>query len=160
MLFAKEYFDLEGSYVGHYLVVQTAGILLSNFLWGAISRKWGSKAVIRTCVLIGAATPMMALLLARYGPAGFYPVFFLVGFMYSGRLVGFEPYLLDIVPETGRSLFLGIRGSLDVLIAILPTLGGLFVDILGFRPLFFIVTAVLLLAFLLLGKRNYPDIYS
>ena len=160
MLFAKENFDLEGSYVGHYLVVQTAGILLSNFLWGAISRKWGSKAVIRTCVLIGAVTPMMALLMASYGPAGFYPVFFLVGFMYSGRLVGFEPYLLDIVPETGRSLFLGIRGSLDVLIAILPTLGGLFVDILGFRPLFFIVTAVLLLAFLLLGKRNYPDIYS
>jgi len=79
--------------------------------------------------------------------------------MYSGRLVGFEPYLLDIVPEAGRSLFLGIRGSLDVLIAILPTLGGLFVDLLGFRPLFFVVTVVLLLAFLLLGKRNYPEIY-
>lgn len=158
MLFAKENFDLGGSYVGHYLVVQTSGILLSNFLWGAIARQWGSKAVVRTCLLIGAVTPLMALLLVKYGPVGFYPVFFMVGFMYSGRLVGFEPYLLDIVPEAGRSLFLGIRGSLDVLIALLPPLGGLFVDILGFRPLFFIVTAVLLSAFLLLGNRDYPDL--
>jgi MFS family permease len=153
MLFAKENFDLGGSYVGRYLIVQTAGILLSNLVWGALSRKWSSKAVVAGCILIGAMTPILALFALRFGPAGFYPVFFLVGFMYSGRLVGFEPYLLDIVPDDERPLFLGIRGTLDILVALIPPLGGLFVDMAGFRPLFVTVTFVLIGAFLLLGRR-------
>jgi MFS family permease len=153
MLFAKENFDLGGSYVGRYLIVQTAGILLSNLVWGALSRKWSSRAVVAGCILVGAVTPVLALFSVRFGPAGFYPVFFLVGFMYSGRLVGFEPYLLDIVPDDERPLFLGIRGTLDILVALIPPLGGLFVDMAGFRPLFFTVTAVLAFAFLLLVKN-------
>ncbi|MGC9373300.1 MAG: MFS transporter [Thermovirgaceae bacterium] len=153
MLFAKENFDLGGSYVGRYLIVQTAGILLSNLVWGVLSRKWSSRAVVAGCILVGAVTPVLALFSVRFGPAGFYPVFFLVGFMYSGRLVGFEPYLLDVVPDDERPLFLGIRGTLDILVALIPPLGGLFVDMAGFRPLFFTVTAVLAFAFLLLVKN-------
>jgi MFS family permease len=153
MLFAKESFDLGGSYVGRYLIVQTAGILLSNLVWGALSRKWSSRAVVMACILIGAVTPVLALFSVRIGPTGFYSVFFLTGFMYSGRRVGFEPYLLDIVPEDDRPLFLGIRGTLDILVALLPPLGGFFVDMAGFRPLFVTVTVVLFGAFLLLGRR-------
>jgi MFS family permease len=105
------------------------------------------------CILIGAVTPVLALFSVRIGPTGFYSVFFLTGFMYSGRRVGFEPYLLDIVPEDDRPLFLGIRGTLDILVALLPPLGGFFVDMTGFWPLFVTVTVVLFGAFLLLGRR-------
>lgn len=160
MLFAKESFALAGSYVGRYLVVQTAGILLSNLVWGALSRKWDSMAVVRACILIGAVTPLLALISAHFGPAGFYPVFFLTGFMYSGRRVGFEPYLLDIIPEETRPLFLGIRGTLDILVALLPPLGGFFVDMTGFRPLFFTVTAVLACAFFLLGRNRKGRLHA
>ncbi len=154
MLFAKESFDLGGSYVGRYLVVQTAGILLSNLVWGALSRKWSSRAVVAACILTGAVTPVLALFSVHFGPAGFYPVFFLTGFMYSGRRVGFEPYLLDIIPDEKRPLFFGIRGTLDILVALLPPLGGFFVDMTGFVPLFLIVTAVLSFAFFLLATSR------
>ncbi|MBN1333408.1 MAG: MFS transporter, partial [Synergistales bacterium] len=157
MLFAKESFNLESIFVGRYLVAQTLGMLLSNILWGIISRRWGSREVVRTCVLIGAVTPILALVLSRFSAKGFYVIFFLVGSMYSGRLVGFEPYLLDIVPDEGRPLYLGIRGTLDILIALLPPIGGLLIDLVGFKPLFLIVTIVLIIAFFLLGDRISPS---
>lgn len=156
MLFAKESFQIDVSFVGRYLVAQTLGMLLSNLLWGMISRWWGSREVVRTCILIGAITPMLALTLLRFGPRSFYAVFFLVGFMYSGRRVGFEPYLLDLLPDDRRPLYLGIRGTLNILIALLPPLGGLLIDLVGFRPLFFIVTVVLVVAFWFLGDRTSP----
>jgi hypothetical protein len=47
--------------------------------------------------------------LAPLGPDGFLPVFLLVGTVYSGRRVGFEPYLLDIAPDAERPIYLGVR---------------------------------------------------
>lgn len=107
MVFAKETFAIGGAYVGRYPVVQTVGALLSNVLWATISGRLGSRAVVRACVLVGGLLPMAAL--APLGPDGFLPVFLLVGTVYSGRRVGFEPYLLDIAPDAERPIYLGVR---------------------------------------------------
>jgi len=154
MIFAKEVFGVDESYIGPYLLIQTVGILLSNVLWGMISVRWSSRAVVRVCILVGGLLPMAALFLSQFGPHGFLPVFLLVGFVYSGRLVGFEPYLLDIIPDMERPIYLGIRGTLDIFIAFLPPLGGLFIDLFGYAPIFVLVTIVMLFAFFLLGKTE------
>lgn len=153
MVFAKETFAIRGSYVGRYLVVQMVGALLSNALWATISDRWGSRAVVRACMLVGGLLPVVALSLVPLGPDGFLLVFLLVGMVYSGRRVGFEPYLLDIAPDAERPIYLGVGGTLNILVALLPPLGGAFIDLVGYPPVFGLVTAAMSLAFFLLGKR-------
>jgi len=154
MLYAKDILCVDETYVGRYLIFQTAGAVLSNFLWVAISRKWDSKMILKFCILIGSVVPVLAIILSKFGPWYYSIVFFLVGFLISGRAVGFESYILDIAPSDERIIYLGIRGTMNIFIVLLPVLGGYFITYLGYYITFIIVTAVMLLAFILLGRKE------
>jgi len=154
LLFAKDTFGINDTYVGRYLIIQTIGAILSNLLWGMISNKWGSKMIVRACILIGGLVPILALILSRFGPNYYSIVFFLVGFLISGRPVGFESYLLDMAPSESRIIYLGIRGTMSIFIVILPIMGAYFITYMGYYFTFIIVTVVMFTAFLLLGKQR------
>ncbi len=157
MIFARETFRLGQEYVGRYLLFQIGGMIFSNLFWGMLSGKQGSKAVVRICILIGGLIPMIAILFQGWGPDSFVVIFVLIGFVMSGRRVGFEPYLLDLAPEEKRTLYLGMNGTLNFSKVLLPVLGGVFIDLFGFHITFLLVTGVMLLAFFLLGE---PKKYS
>jgi MFS family permease len=154
MLYAKDILFVNETYVGRYLIFQTAGAVLSNFLWVVISSKWGSKMVLKACILIGSLTPVLAIILSKFGPGYYSLVFFLVGFLISGRAVGFESYILDIAPSDSRIIYLGIRGTMNIFIVLLPVAGGYFITYLGYYVTFFIVAAVTIAAFFLLEKQK------
>ena len=78
----------------------------------------------------------------------------LIGFIRSGRVIGFDPYLLDIAPESKRTAYLGIRGTLSILTIVLPLIGGLFIELLGYTFTFYIVTIVMFLSLFLLRGKN------
>jgi MFS family permease len=143
MIFAKEVLEVNQSYVGRYLIFSVVGTITSNFIWGMIAQGKGSKAVVRSCILLGSLIPLLALFLALLGPGWFGVVFLLVGFIQSGREVGFEPYLLDIAPEEKRTVYLGIRGTLNLLVVLMPILGGFFIDVFGFYITFALVAVVM-----------------
>jgi len=152
MLYAKDTFTINETYVGRYLIFQTIGAILSNLLWGAVSNKWGSKMVVKVCILMGGLVPVLALILSRFGPNYYAIVFFLVGFLISGRPVGFESYLLDIAPSDSRIIYLGIRGTMNIFIVLLPIMGGFIITYMGYYLTFIIVAVVMFAAFLLVGK--------
>jgi len=110
--------------------------------------------VVKICVLIGASVPIIALILSKFGPYYYAIVFFLIGFLFSGRAIGFESYLLDIVPPENRIVYLGIRGTMNFLKVLLPILGGIFISFMGYQLTFIIVTLAMFVAFLLLGKQR------
>jgi MFS family permease len=103
---------------------------------------------------------MVALLLPALGPEAFALVFVLVGFVMSGRKVGFEPYLLDLAPEDRRSVYVGINGTLNFSRVLLPALSGLLIDALGFPLTFAMTVVVMALAYLLLGAPQEPAVPS
>jgi MFS family permease len=154
MLYAKDTFAINEAYVGRYLIFQTVGAILSNLLWGVISNKWGSKMIVRTCILIGGSVPILAIILSKFGPSYYSIVFFIVGFLISGRQVGFESYLLDIAPSDSRIIYLGIRGTMNIFIVLLPIIGGYFITYIGYYFTFIIVTVVMVAAFLLLRIKR------
>jgi len=155
MIFAKEHFLVNDAYIGRYLLFQIGGTILSNLLWGWIAGRLGAKRVVRGCLLLGGLIPLVALGLSHLNADLFAIVFFLVGFVLSGRRVGFEPYLLDIIPAEERPIYLGIRGTLNVLVVLLPFLGGILIHFAGYFPVFGLVAAVMFAAFFLLkGKLN------
>ena len=154
IVYARETFKIGTNYIGKYLLYQIGGTVLSNLLWGYISDKFNSKTVVRICILGGATVPLIALALTPAGPEIFVIIFFLIGFLKSGRKVGFEPYLLNIAPEDRRTVYLGIRGTLNFMVVLLPLLGGIFIDYLGYIFTFILVSIVMFSAYFLLGKKH------
>ncbi len=153
IVYAQQNFNIDNSYVGKYLLYQIYGTILSNIIWGLISNKLGSKIVVRICILAGGLLPILALLISPLGPDYYVIIFFIIGFLISGRKVGFEPYLLDISPENKRTDYLGVRGSFNILVVLLPFLGGIFIDFLGFTLTFSIVSIFMTTAFIILGRQ-------
>ena len=107
---------------------------------------------MRICIIIGGLNPLLAIYLGTTTPEYFAIVFFILGFMISGRRIGFEPYLLDIIPKTERVEYLGIRGSLNILKVILPLVGAVIINYFGFNITFVLVTVMMGVAVYLLGK--------
>ncbi len=154
ILYAREVLKIPDSYIGVFLLFQVSGTILSNILWGLVGKKKNAKAIVRGCVLLGALNPLIAVILGMLSPELFALVFLIIGFNMSGRQVGFEPYLLDIAPENKRIEYLGIRGSLNVLVIILPLLGGVFISLVGYELTFFTVALVMMGAFIMLKTMN------
>lgn len=154
IVYAQEIFDT--ALLSFYLFAIIAGSIVSNIFWGFISKKFNSKMVIEVCIFLGALLPIFALLISSLGPYYFSIIFVLIGFVRSGRVIGFDPYLLDIAPEQRRSCYLGIRGTLSLLTMVLPLLGGLFIEVLGYSYTFIVVSLVMFCSiFLLMNKKNY-----
>ena len=153
MVFAKERFAIPDSYIGRYLLFQISGAVLSNIVWGLISSRRGVKTVVRTCVAIGGLIPLIAIAIAYFGPNVFATIFFLIGFVRSGRSVGFDPYTMEIVPEAERPIYLGIQGTLNILAVVMPFLGGVLIHLVGYYPVFVLTATVMAVAFFLL---TYP----
>ncbi|NLW11530.1 MAG: MFS transporter [Clostridiaceae bacterium] len=155
IIYARESFDLDESFVGKFLLVQVTGTILSNLVWGYISRRSQSRVIIQVCTFTGAVIPLIALFAARVSPMVYGAVFFLLGFIVSGRLIGFEAALLDIAPPDKRTHYLGIRGTLNISIIVLPILGSIFIRLLGYEITFILVSLIMFTASWL--SRKYPN---
>ncbi|OPL08878.1 MAG: hypothetical protein AVO33_08150 [delta proteobacterium ML8_F1] len=152
MFFAIDTLGVDSSYIGKYLLYQITGTIFSNLIWTYMASRYDSRLIVKTCIFIGSGIPVAALVLGRLGPDIFALVFLFMGFIQSGRRIGFEPYLLDISPPEHRTEYLGIRGSLNIGAVILPVLGGTFIQFFGYTLTFLLVTAVMVTAGLLLKK--------
>lgn len=153
MVFVKQSFADYQNYFGAFVMAQIIGNILSNLFWAGISKKLGTAGVLKICILLGASVPITAILLQPLGAAWYVVVFFLVGMITSGRSMGFEPYLLDIAPDDQRTMYLGIRGTLNILVILLPLAGGFFISLFGYTAAFAMVSAVMIGAFLMLKNH-------
>ncbi len=158
MLYALEMFNIDNSFIGTYVIWLTVGTIISNIIWGFLASKFNAKQIVRICIIFGALNPLLAIYLGTTTPKLFAIIFFILGFMISGRKIGFEPYLLDIIPTKERIEYLGIRGSLNILIVILPLVGATIIYLFGFNVTFVIVSVMMGLAALLLGKISNKQI--
>ena len=157
-LYAKDRFNFDESYIGTYLIWLTVGTIFSNFIWGFLANRFNAKQIVRFCIVLGGLNPLLAIYLGTVSPEMFAIIFFILGFMISGRKIGFEPYLLDIIPTEERVEYLGIRGSLNILIVILPLIGALTIDLFGFNFTFIVVSVMMGIAVLLLSKISNKQI--
>jgi MFS family permease len=154
IVFVKNQFTDYKNYLGFFVIAQVSGSILSNFLWAFISKKLGSKITVKICILTGGLIPVLVMLITPLGIVWFLIIFLLIGVISSGRNIGFEPYLLDIAPDDKRTMYLGIRGSLNIFVVLLPLAGGFFISMFGYYITFIIVSVVMFAAFFLVRNEN------
>ncbi len=162
IIFSGEILNFPDSYLGVFLIVQISGTIFSNIIWGFVAKYFNAKTIVRFCIILGALNPIIAILTSLFAPSLYVIVFFILGFTISGRRIGFEPYLLDITPQSKRIEYLGIRGSLNIFKIVLPLLGAFFIESFGYYFAFIVVSIVMGIAVILMTfvKNTHIENYS
>jgi len=161
-IFALDVLKAPASMVGFYMSAMTLARILSNLLWQRFDQAKGTHLLIKTAALLTALEPLMAVALPwlmqltgftvqRNGllPAYLFTIVFVVaGSTQSGRGIGLMALLLDIAPDAERASYIGLVNTVLGFVSLLSILAGAVIDRLGFRPIFFTASGLLLLGYM------------
>jgi MFS family permease len=128
-------------------------------IFGSVSQKRGSPAVIRATMVLASIPPIMGLLLflfaqnnATLATLGTVVIFAAIGATDGSFLLGFLQHVLEIAPPGERTAYTGLSNTIGGLTVIAPTIGGVLLQGTSF-PVLFVVTALAPLAGLIVALR-------
>ncbi|MFO7946396.1 MAG: MFS transporter [Armatimonadota bacterium] len=128
--------------VGLLLSAKMLTYSMSNWLWTYISERWGNRAVTITCSATLIAVPVLTMVSAYLPRTIVFSllgigvswrlltilcVAIMIGASLSGALVGYNAFLLDILPERKRTTFLGFYYLMLLPTAVVPIIAALIV---------------------------------
>jgi len=144
-IYVKRVLQAPDGMVGVYVAVRAAALLLFNLPWGHLSDRRGNRLVLRLMILGNILTILLALalmaLVAGLHLAGAWlpylaiPVFLLSGAVIPAQMLAGTNFLLELIPEAERPLYIGLSNTLIGVTLLLSGVGGVLVDILGFAGL-------------------------
>ncbi len=150
IVYAQTELGIPPQMIGVYLAVRTIAAVLSNLVWSRMSDRRGNRSIVQAASALGISIPLLALIvgfLIQRSPAeaswpayAFGLVFMAMGASGSGSMIAGMSYLLDIVPDAERPLYLGFNSTLFGIARFSALASGFLVDWVGFRT----VTAVAL----------------
>lgn len=165
-VYAKNVLGAPAGMLGLYIAVRVAAQILSNLPWGWLSDRRGNRLAMKLQCIGNGATALLALLLvvgvALLRPEGPWlpylvlPLFFLDGTMRPVATLTGSNFLLELVPDGERSLYLGLSNTMMGVTVLLSGLGGLVVDAAGFGGLFGLAAALYAAAYVLAKELPEP----
>ena len=162
VIFAMDKLNAPEWMAGIYLTAQMFGYLASNLLWGWLSNHVSNKIVI---VLAGACRVIPPI--AAFGccfvnidPYIFAIIFFFIGMAEAGVDMGYMTYLLEILPEKGRILSIGLMHTLMAPTIFFSGLGGWLSEILSLKWLFAVVFITTMISLVISMRLKEPRLKS
>lgn len=153
IVLARDRYSLDAATVGNFLMISIIGLVVSNYLWSKIIKRYAYRGVLISWVLLAASVPALALILSSTAPLSAYLViFFLGGAAVSAQRISQEGILLEISDETTRALYTGINGAFNLSIALFPLISGILITMLGYAPIF-ILGSLSMFAALFFARR-------
>ena len=150
ILYARDILEIALGMVGILLLAQVVGSVLSNLVWGYLVDFAGSRRGIQISTLIGLAIPLMALGISPSQPSMFLVMlFFSIGFFLSGKSIAANNFLLDIAPAKKRPTYIGINGSLSIIVGLFPLLGGVVIQNISYSFVFILTFVMVVIGFVL-----------
>jgi hypothetical protein len=167
-IYAKRVLDAPVGMVGVYVATRGGAMLLFNLPWGRLSDRRGNQLVMRLVGLGSGATALLALalvgLMALLQPHGEWlpylalPLFFTDGAVRPAQILVGSNFLLELVPEAERSLYLGLSNTLLGVVVLISGLGGLVVDAFGFTGLFVVSAGLSLVGYVFAAGLPEPRV--
>lgn len=156
--------ELHGTqeWVGIYLAVLMASNLIANLVFGRLSRRVNNQMVMRMAAGAGVLMSLLVVLLAMLGkPLGIspqgasiilLPVFFLSGIRGTGFGVSSPSLMMNIAPESDRTLVIGFTQTLLGAVLLLTSVGGIIYGVFGFLTLTVITLGSHVAAWILVNR--------
>ena len=162
VIFAIENLNAPEWMAGIYLTFQMSGYLASNLLWGWLSNRISNKIVIVIASVCRVIPPVIALGCCFFyiDPYIFAAVFFFIGMGESGVDMGFMTYLLEISPEKGRILSIGLMHTLMAPTIFFSGIGGWFSQVYSLKWLFFMVLITTMISLVISSRLKEPRLRS
>jgi MFS family permease len=135
-LYATHEVGLSLSWVGIFIASQKAGFILSNFLWGPLGNRIGTRAVILSGLAL--ASLSCGTILISSAALSIALAFALAGSGMSALLVGFGGYVLELGTPEIRPLLFALEGTLLFPLYFMPVLGGWLADVYGYHSVVWI----------------------
>lgn len=142
--------------IGVYLAVMIGANLLANLVFGRISRRYGNQRVVNIALMAGISMSLLVLALVLLagplklsGQAASYwlvPVFIFSALRGTGIGIAGNSLILDMAPETERSLYLGFYNTFLGVVMLAGMVSGLVVSAFGLTTLLILTLLAHLLA--------------
>ena len=165
-IYAKNVLGAPEGMVGVYVATRVVALLLFNLPWGRLSDRRGNRLVMRLVSLGSGLAALSALVLVGtmglLRPQGAWlpylalPLFFLDGAVRPAQILTGSNFLLELVPEAERPLYLGLSNTLMGVVVLISGLGGLVVDFFGFAGLFAVSLGLCLVGYVLASGLPEP----
>ena len=155
VVLARDTYSLTADDIGNFLLIGISGMVLSNFLWSQIVKKYSFKGVMLVWIIIGASLPALALMLSLWAPYALYQaIFFLSGVGISAQRISQGGVLIEISENDNRALYSGINGAFNLTIALFPLISGFVIVWLGYAPVFLLGSIAMILALFFVRRLN------
>ncbi len=155
VVYARQELDAPPEAIGWFLLAQVLGGVLANLVWARLVDRYGSRRMLAVCAVTSAMTPLLAILLGRFGWTGLLPVIFLGGATLNGRSVGFSSALLELSPAAERPTYSALNAVLILPAAFLSLAAGVLLQHWSYPTLFLIAAAFIAMGALL--TRRMPE---
>ncbi|MCF7806987.1 MAG: MFS transporter [Candidatus Marinimicrobia bacterium] len=145
VILARDAYSLDVGDIGNFLLVQIAGMILSNIVWSRIVKQHAFKGVLFAWIAIGTFLPLLALITSSWlGENMFLAVFFFSGSAMSARKIALDGVLLEISENDTRALYSGINGAFNLTTALFPLMSGIIISLTGYTPVFILASVSML----------------
>jgi MFS family permease len=138
IVYARQELGASAGAIGWFMLAQVLGGALGNLIWARLIDRYGSRRMLATCAVTSMLTPLLAILLGRFGWSGLLPVIFLGGATFCGRGVGFSSALLELAPAAERPTYSALNAVLILPVAFLPLVAGVLLQHWSYPALFLI----------------------
>lgn len=165
-IYAKDVLGAPEGMVGVYVTTRIAAQMLFNLPWGRLSDCYGNRLAMRLLSLGSGATALLALILialvellhlqGTWLPYLALPLFFLDGAIRPAQVLSGSNFLLELVSEDERPLYLGLSNTLMGIVVLISGMGGAVVDLFGFAGLFTTSLVLYLLGYIFAAGLPEP----
>lgn len=152
VIFAMRVLGLSVSDVGIMIAVQMTGMIISNYIWNRVAKKYGMRSILSITSFLAVAIPLLAFSCTILGSFPLYAMFFLIGCTVSGISVGSPSILLSIAPGVKRPTYIGFMNTFLAPVFFYPTLNGIIIDAFSYYPAFIISIITGIAAFIVLSE--------
>lgn len=165
-VYAKKVLDASAGMVGVYVAARVGAQLLLNLPWGRLSDRRGNRLIMQLLSVGTGLTALLALILVGLvsnlqleGAWLSYlalPIFLLNGAILPAKVLSGSNFLLELVPEDERPLYMGLSNTLMGVVVLVSGLGGLVVDLSGFTGLFVLTVMLCVIGYMLVKELPEP----
>jgi MFS family permease len=158
VVFAISRLGASESMAGIYLTFEMVGYLGANALWAWLSNHVSNRKVIILAGVAGLIPPLFALFTSftPVSPMIFALAFLALGMAESGIGMGYFNYLLEITPERGRLLSIGLMHTLIAPTVFFSGLGGLLAQVFSLKFIFLAACIMTSFSILISFKLREP----